>query len=443
MKRILLYLLLAVLAHLTMIGQQTQQTLTIYPDATETNIYVPMHPSDFDSYTRSQYVVPADALETMYGATITSLKYYTTDDGIPYTAPCTLDVYLKEVSYTSISSFEPKANCTIVYTGTLNFGYYGSGGEVTITFSTPYVYNGGNLLVGIENTTTTYGYETSWIHFYGQTVTGASVGNFHNNLNGISPTQRNFIPKTTFTYTPDNCPKPNNLEASDITTSSATLSWTPKGEETSWDVQYRMVGATNWIDKGTVNTTPASALDNLEEYTEYQFRVKPNCTEGANWTDPYTFRTLSSVVTIDEDHPYSTGFEGETLDWYFLNGSQNTMFGYGETPSKTAETSRCISPTTAVQTTIITLIVFRSVLPSSPSTLRQAITTRRSTGETKARAIVTSFVLPWHPLLLHLLRANTLATTFITPCPPIGLPSMADTGFRPIALGSRKVLSSK
>ena len=329
MKRILLYLLLAVLAHLTMIGQQTQQTLTIYPDATETNIYVPMHPSDFDSYTRSQYVVPADALETMYGATITSLKYYTTDDGIPYTAPCTLDVYLKEVSYTSISSFEPKANCTIVYTGTLNFGYYGSGGEVTITFSTPYVYNGGNLLVGIENTTTTYGYETAWIHFYGQTVTGASVGNFHNNLNGISPTQRNFIPKTTFTYTPDNCPKPNNLEASDITTSSATLSWTPKGEETSWDVQYRMVGETNWIDKGTVNTTPTCALDNLSEYTEYQFRVKPNCTEGANWTDPVTFRTLSLVTTVDEDHPYSTGFEGETLDWHFIQDGQTNAWAWG------------------------------------------------------------------------------------------------------------------
>lgn len=305
-----------------------QETLTIYPDAMETNIYVPMHPSDFDSYTRSQYVVPADALETMYGATITSLKYYTTDDGIPYTAPCTLDVYLKEVSYTSISSFEPKANCTIVYTGTLNFGYYGSGGEVTITFSSPYVYNGGNLLVGIENTTTTYGYQTAWIHFYGQTVTGASVGNFHNNLNGISPTQRNFIPKTTFTYTPDNCPKPNNLEASDITTSSATLSWTPKGEETSWDVQYRMVGATNWIDKGTV-TSPSSALDNLEEYTEYQFRVKPNCTEGANWTDPATFRTLSSVTTVDEDHPYSTGFEGETLDWHFLQDGQTNAWAWG------------------------------------------------------------------------------------------------------------------
>ncbi len=305
-----------------------QETLTIYPNATGISTIVPMYAECFDSYTRSQYVVPADALNVMYGATITSLKYYTTDDGLPYNAPCTLDVYLKEVSYTSINSFEPKADCTNVYTGTLNFVYAGSGGEVTITFSTPYIYNGGNLLVGIENTTKTYGYETAWINFYGQTVTGASIGNAHNNYNGISPTQRNFIPKTTFTFTPDNCPKPNNLTVSDITVSSATLSWTPKGEETSWDVQYRMVDATNWIDKGTV-TSPTCALDNLSEYTEYQFRVKPNCTEGANWTDPATFRTLSSVTTVDEDHPYSTGFEGETLDWHFLQDGQTNAWVWG------------------------------------------------------------------------------------------------------------------
>ena len=151
-------------------ASQAQETLTVH-DGTTTNNVVPAYVFYFDDYTRSQSVYPASELADMAGGTISSIKFYTTSSNVPYTSVSTVDVYLMEVSYTTISALEPKSSATIVYSGTLDFVTAGSGGEVTITFTTPYTYNGGNLLVGIENTTDA-GYKS--IYFYGETVTGAS-----------------------------------------------------------------------------------------------------------------------------------------------------------------------------------------------------------------------------------------------------------------------------
>ena len=182
---------------LAFVGVAKADEVTVY-DGTTTNNYVPAYVFYFDDFTRSQYVIPAADLAAVNGGTITSVKFYTTDYNMPYTTASTVDVYLKEVDYTSISAFEPKASCQVVYTGTLEFVAEGDGGACVITFSTPFAYNGGNLLVGCENTT-----DAGWknIYFYGQTVDGASVAGYNgSSLDGVTPIQRNFIPKTTFTY---------------------------------------------------------------------------------------------------------------------------------------------------------------------------------------------------------------------------------------------------
>ncbi len=128
------------------------------------------------------------------------LPLYTSGDNIPYTSQSEADVYLKEVSYTNLTGFVLKSSATVVYSGTLDFVSDGNGGgTVTITFATPYNYNGGNLLVGIENTTDA-GF--GGISFYGQTVSGASwAGSSSTSLGNVTGVQCNFIPKTTFTYT--------------------------------------------------------------------------------------------------------------------------------------------------------------------------------------------------------------------------------------------------
>ena len=185
-------------------NMQCRETLTVY-DGTSSDIYVPAYITYFDNFTRSQFVIPASDLVEMAGTPITSMTFYTTSANIPYTTVSSADVYLKEVNYTTISAYESKASATTVYSGYFNIISTGDGGEMTILFSTPYTYNGGNLLVGIENTE-----NSGWkiINFYGQTVTGASISDKTSSSTGTIPaTQRNFIPKTTFGFYPTCEPK--------------------------------------------------------------------------------------------------------------------------------------------------------------------------------------------------------------------------------------------
>ncbi len=230
-RRLLLLLFLATFfAPWTAFGQQ----LTVY-DGTATNNYVPAYIFYFDEFTRSQFVIPAGDLTAMNGKIIYSMTFYTTDYNVPYTTLSSADVYLMEVDYTQISAFEPKANATTVYSGTFDIVSEGDGGALSINFSTPYVYHGGNLLVGIENTV-----DAGWknIYFYGQSVSGASVAGYNvNSLDEVQPTQRNFIPKTTFNYITSACTSPINLTTTDITSHSATLNWT--GFQDDYDIRYR------------------------------------------------------------------------------------------------------------------------------------------------------------------------------------------------------------
>ena len=214
--------------------QCIQETLTVY-DGSASNYYIPAYISYFDEFTKSQFVIPAADLADMTGMPINSMTFYTTGSDVPYTTVSSADVYLKEVNYTHISAFETKASATIVYSGYFDIVSTGSGGEMTINFSTPYTYNGGNLLVGIENTET-----NGWkiIYFHGKHVSEASVsGSSSSSLESVQPVQKNFIPKTTFGYTPTECSRPVDLTATDITSNSAMLNWT--GFQDEYDVRYR------------------------------------------------------------------------------------------------------------------------------------------------------------------------------------------------------------
>ncbi|MBO7616100.1 MAG: leucine-rich repeat protein [Bacteroidales bacterium] len=216
-------------------NMKCRQTITMY-EGTATSYYVPAFIFYFDDFTRSQFVIPAADLTAMKGTPISSMTFYTTSSNVPYTTVSSADVYLKEVNYTTISAYESKSSATTVYSGTFSVMSTGSGGEMTINFSTPYYYNGGNLLVGIENTQDA-GFKQ--IYFYGQTVTGASIAGYNASSTGTIPaTQRNFIPKTTFGYTPSGCSRPIDLTVTDITPVSAMLNWT--GFQDSYNVRYRV-----------------------------------------------------------------------------------------------------------------------------------------------------------------------------------------------------------
>ena len=180
-------------------GAWAQQTLTVF-DGTFYENYSPANICYIDEFTRSQTVIPSTALEAMKGCDITAMKFYSNSIAASGTIDYFFDVYLKEVSYTAFAespTFEPKSSCTTVHQGKLSISNF----ELTITFSKPFHYNGGNLLLGMENNSIVTYYE---IRFLG-TNTGSSLSNISIHhatdlASATSITKRYFIPKTTFTY---------------------------------------------------------------------------------------------------------------------------------------------------------------------------------------------------------------------------------------------------
>lgn len=73
------------------------------------------------------------------------------------------------------------------------------------------------------------------------------------------------------------CRESSNMTVSNVTTNSATISWTPGGLENSWTFQYMATSSDDWT---TIN--PASStvtLNNLAPSTDYLVRVRPTCAD--------------------------------------------------------------------------------------------------------------------------------------------------------------------
>ena len=169
-----------------------ESELTVH-DGTSTNGYVPVYGFYADAYLKCEMVYPADELSQMAGGTISQMKFYASQASVAWGA-ANFQVFMKEVADPSISAFAGSDDATMVYEGPLNI----TANEMLVEFTTPYNYNGGNLLVGFYNTVTGSYVTSTWS---GEAVTGASVqGYSYTSLAAVSPTQRNFLPKTTFTY---------------------------------------------------------------------------------------------------------------------------------------------------------------------------------------------------------------------------------------------------
>ncbi len=286
MKKVLF--MLAFIATLLVGSMSTagaQVNYTVY-DGTTTNSYVPVYGLYTDSYLKCEYVIPATDLTAINGSNISALTYHLSS--APSAAwTCNFQVFVKEVTSSSISSFSGIDDATIVYEGTLD----ATSGTMVVNFTTPYQYNGGNLLIGFYNTNTG-NYKSA--SFYGQAITNSSVQGHHgSNPSSITANQRNFIPKTTFTVDElHGCITPTQLAVSDVATYGATVTWTPGYQETSWVVKFN--------DLEFPTTTPSYTATTLDPNTTYVASVKAVCsaTEESEYTTPgVSFTTLPTCPT--------------------------------------------------------------------------------------------------------------------------------------------------
>lgn len=182
-------LLLSLFALIAGANQAEAKELTIYESATGTSCEIPLYAYNADtSGDRSEFVVPSSMLSAMSGNTITDITFYCANFSWGTKIPKYM-VYVKEVESATLSDFVGDTDATIVYEGELSV----SGNLMTFTFTTPYEYKGGNLLVGTKVTTTGSYVAKPNSTFYGNTDSEVTCSRF-------SGGNKYFIPKTTFTY---------------------------------------------------------------------------------------------------------------------------------------------------------------------------------------------------------------------------------------------------
>ena len=266
-------------------GAKAQNELTVH-EGTATSSYVPVYGLWADSYLKCEFVIPATELTPMSGGTVSKMTFYLqTSAQAAWTG--TFQVFLKEVAGTTLSAYSGTDDATVVYEGTLD----ATGSTMEINFSNNYAYSGGNLLVGVYQIE-----KGNWksATFYGEAVNGASVqGYSSSSLEAITATQRNFIPKTTFTYTGGTAPlnPPTGLAIINITSSSATASWTASTGATEYTYQYKKASEEAWSTEVTQAETSV-ALTGLSNNTDYNFRVKAIYSAGPSSFATANFKTL-------------------------------------------------------------------------------------------------------------------------------------------------------
>ncbi|MEG2071539.1 MAG: fibronectin type III domain-containing protein, partial [Bacteroidales bacterium] len=114
------------------------------------------------------------------------------------------------------------------------------------------------------------------------------------------------------------CFSPTELSANNITSNSGDLTWTPRGSETSWEIEYRLATASEWTISGT-STNNFYTLNDLLAATDYQVRIRAVCgSEDLSTWKTISFTTLCETIST---FPFYTGIDN-------ANGSGAAYFPY-------------------------------------------------------------------------------------------------------------------
>lgn len=101
------------------------------------------------------------------------------------------------------------------------------------------------------------------------------------------------ISNTNFTIggAPPACGDPTGLASSNITSTSATVSWSAVSGANNYDVQYKASASPTWIDAATGTTNLSVGLSGLTASTGYDWRVRANCSGSSSNYSQSSFTT--------------------------------------------------------------------------------------------------------------------------------------------------------
>ena len=126
------------------------------------------------------------------------------------------------------------------------------------------------------------------------------------------------------------CPIPLHLSSTATTSSSVTLSWTPGGNESNWNIEYGRAGFTPGTGTIVTATTNPFTVTGLSWGTDYDFYVQADCGGGNTslWSPVFSTMTGCGAITT---LPFIENFDNATL--YTLPNCWSRPVTYSNAPS--------------------------------------------------------------------------------------------------------------
>ena len=140
---------------------------------------------------------------------------------------------------------------------------------------------------------------------------------------------------TTFVTPPTTCNVPSGTVTTNINATSATYTWTAVGGAVSYNVRYRLVGASTWT---TANTTANSySVYSLTASSNYEWQVETVCaggtTSGFSASTPFSTtaqpcntpqNNYTTSISSTSAVLYSSGSAGSALNLQYKKASNST-----------------------------------------------------------------------------------------------------------------------
>lgn len=123
------------------------------------------------------------------------------------------------------------------------------------------------------------------------------------------------ISNSNFTITAASCGAPAGLTSSNISASSATISWSAVQGAISYDADYRISGAQSWTNAATATAATSVNLINLSAGITYEWRVRTNCNGSSSAYSTAQFVTLSTCTPPSALNSTAITASAATINW--------------------------------------------------------------------------------------------------------------------------------
>ena len=282
-----------------------QEELLLFNTGTmfDYNSAIPICGNKVNLLSKSQFIVPQEQLDILSYAEITQLTFWAT--GARNWGDAEFEVYVKEVYYQEFTNldFYDWDNMTLVYSGSL---FASSNGKMDIPFADNYLYEGGDLLIGIKQIVPGSPIYCTW---------KGITTSYHSALGGFGLADCSFynkLPMMTIAYTPHEgplCERPQNVVVNETYSTSAVINWMFSEGQTAWQIVYSTLSTFNPDEITPIDVFECPyTLTGLSPETQYYAYVRSICGEGiySDWSNEFTFTTRESCAT-----PYNLQFLGE------------------------------------------------------------------------------------------------------------------------------------